>query len=181
MPKGAAPRDFAMLMPVIEEAMHGGISLAFFRQVAEREKWSLYDSDSTSLAFAVNQSIGFFVTEGDPAYVDHACFLTWTAAPSIESMGRPDELDAVFRNALIVAQEKLGSPELQGIWDGTVDDCYRFGYKYAIWRHGLGIVVIQQDDSDPQSGLDVNICLQRWPQSAALPQTRRWRYREKPS
>lgn len=165
-------------IPLLLPLMNDGVSKDHLKLVAVNQGWILSDEDATSITFGIQDDSFLFVTENDPQYLDHLCLLQFLGAPDdVDSSERPSDLDNLFDSAIRVVARIRGAPANLGYWPSTEYDCFGFEYRYAIWRHGKGIVVLQQDDTDPQAGTDFNLCLQHWKSDEPLPTNRRWRYK----
>jgi hypothetical protein len=177
--KVVMPYEFSSVIPLLLQVAKAGVSKDLLARCAATHGWTIYNEDKTSVTYELNNSFILFVTEGDSQCHDHVCVVRWV--PEAPLNVRPGELEGAWNRLFAVAYEALrallGEPEREGPWPKTPYDCYADPYRYALWRSGKGIVVVQQDDIDPQSGPDVNICIQNWEDAHALPAERRWRYK----
>ncbi len=159
----------------------GELSVSALHEAAEDYGWRLFDEDRFSATYGTDDNSLIFVVERDRKYHDHACWATWIPHDLGSATLRCLQADELHGLIVDAVERDVGEPARKGVWPSTPYDVYHFGFRFAIWQPRGRLIVVQQDDTDPQSGIEINICIQDWKPSCPLPTDRRWRYNEPPT
>jgi hypothetical protein len=169
------PGSFETIVPLIRFLLADGVDRANVSHLAKTHGWKLLEELGTCTLYDVSPDFSLFVTSDDPSMTDHCCILRWlNDADRAELANR---VEAEFSAGFAVLTRHFGKAAAVGEWPASEVDCFPVRYRYAIWRLAEMMLILQVDDIDPQSGVDVDVIVQARGVDREFPSTRRWRYR----